>query len=171
MPYTETMTHRQWAEIAAKKRSPFRPHRGLAALDLFLDTMLNRRIWEACPIDCTKALGNKYGNISQTCHPKSKTYSGAQLRGARRGEAGRRWKCCWTTATSSLELWGHNIIAGMMTWSTKNTASRETPSSPFLVHQISKWFYDTSTGTTIRVAHFGLLLEGLRLSYARARWT
>jgi hypothetical protein len=34
------MTHRQRAEIAVEKRSPFKPHRGLAAPDLFLDTML-----------------------------------------------------------------------------------------------------------------------------------
>jgi hypothetical protein len=26
----------------------FRPHRGLAAPDIFLDTMLNQRTWEAC---------------------------------------------------------------------------------------------------------------------------
>jgi hypothetical protein len=36
----EIMTHRRRAEIAAEEQSPFRPHRGLAALDLFLDTML-----------------------------------------------------------------------------------------------------------------------------------
>jgi hypothetical protein len=36
----ETTTHRRCAETAAEKRSPFVPHRGLAALDLFLDTML-----------------------------------------------------------------------------------------------------------------------------------
>jgi hypothetical protein len=29
--------------------------------------------------------------------------------------------------------------------------------------------FDTSTGTAIRVAHCGLMLEGLRLSYAQAR--
>jgi hypothetical protein len=31
----ETMTHHRRAGIAAEKRSPFRPHRGLAAPDLF----------------------------------------------------------------------------------------------------------------------------------------
>jgi hypothetical protein len=36
----ETMTHHRRAEIVAEKRSPFRPQRGLAASDLFLDTML-----------------------------------------------------------------------------------------------------------------------------------
>jgi hypothetical protein len=36
----ETMTHRRQVEIAAEKWSPFMPHRGLAAPDLFLDTML-----------------------------------------------------------------------------------------------------------------------------------
>jgi hypothetical protein len=36
----ETMTHHRRAEIAAEEQSPFMPHRGLAALDLFLDTML-----------------------------------------------------------------------------------------------------------------------------------
>jgi hypothetical protein len=77
--HKETKTHRQWAEIAAKKRSPFMPHRGLADLYLFLDTMLNRRTWEACPIDCTEGLSNIYGNGSQTCYPKGKTYRYAQL--------------------------------------------------------------------------------------------
>jgi hypothetical protein len=77
MSYMETMTYRQRAKITAEKRSPFRPYRGLAAIDLFLNTMLNRRIWEACPIDCTEALGNIYRNRSQTCHPKGKTYRDA----------------------------------------------------------------------------------------------
>jgi hypothetical protein len=36
----ETMTHRWRAEITTEKRSPFMTHRCLAALDLFLDTML-----------------------------------------------------------------------------------------------------------------------------------
>jgi hypothetical protein len=55
------------------------PHRGLATPDLFLDTMLNRRIWEACPIDCTETQGNIYGNGSQTCRSKGKTYRDTQL--------------------------------------------------------------------------------------------
>jgi hypothetical protein len=55
------------------------PHRGLAAPDLFLDTMLVRRTWKACPIDCMEGLGNIYRNGSQTCHPKGKTYRYAQL--------------------------------------------------------------------------------------------
>jgi hypothetical protein len=41
MPYIETTIHHQRAKIAAKKRSPFRPRQGLAALNLFLDTMLD----------------------------------------------------------------------------------------------------------------------------------
>jgi hypothetical protein len=77
MPYMETTTHRRRAEIAAEKQSPFRSHRGLAALNLFLDTMLKQRTWEACPIDCTEALCNIYGNRSQTCRLKSKTYKNA----------------------------------------------------------------------------------------------
>jgi hypothetical protein len=55
------------------------PHRDLAAPDLFLDTMLDRRTWETCPIDYTEDLDNIYGNGSQTCHPKGKTYIYAQL--------------------------------------------------------------------------------------------
>jgi hypothetical protein len=39
----KTTTDSQQAEIAAEKQSPFRPHRVLAALNLFLDTMLNQR--------------------------------------------------------------------------------------------------------------------------------
>jgi hypothetical protein len=41
--------------------------------------MLDRRTWEACPIDCTKGLDNIYGNGSQTYRPKGKTYRYAQL--------------------------------------------------------------------------------------------
>jgi hypothetical protein len=41
--------------------------------------MLNQRTWEACPIDCTKALGNIYENRFQTYRPKGKTYRDAQL--------------------------------------------------------------------------------------------
>jgi hypothetical protein len=36
----ETTTHRRRAEIVAEERSLFRPYRGLAASDLFLDTMV-----------------------------------------------------------------------------------------------------------------------------------
>jgi hypothetical protein len=36
----ETTTHHRQAEIAAEERSPFGPHRCLAVLNLFLDTML-----------------------------------------------------------------------------------------------------------------------------------
>jgi hypothetical protein len=36
----ETTTHHRRAEIAALERSSFRPHCGLAAPDLFLDTVL-----------------------------------------------------------------------------------------------------------------------------------
>jgi hypothetical protein len=36
----EITTHHRRAEIAAEERSPFKPHQGLAAPDLFLDTML-----------------------------------------------------------------------------------------------------------------------------------
>jgi hypothetical protein len=38
----EATTHRRRAEIAAEERILFRSHRGLAAPDLFLDTMLTR---------------------------------------------------------------------------------------------------------------------------------
>jgi hypothetical protein len=41
--------------------------------------MLNQRTWEAYLIDCTEALGNIYGNGSQTCHSKGKTYRDDQL--------------------------------------------------------------------------------------------
>jgi hypothetical protein len=54
-------------------------HRALAASNLFLDTMLDRMIWEACPINCIEGLGNIYGNRSQTCRLTGKTYGYAQL--------------------------------------------------------------------------------------------
>jgi hypothetical protein len=114
----ETTTHHWWAKIAIEKRSLFRPHRGLAAPNLFLDTVQNMRTWEACPIDCMKALGNIYGNRSQICRPKGKTYKDAQLgelaqsipshlkERTRRGEASRRWSYCWTPANSNPKMWG-----------------------------------------------------------------
>jgi hypothetical protein len=73
------MTHCQWVEIIVEKRSPFRPHRGLAAPDLFLNTILDQRTWEACPIDYREGLVKIYKNIFQTCHLKGKTYKDAQL--------------------------------------------------------------------------------------------
>jgi hypothetical protein len=76
----ETTVHRQRAEIAAEKRSPFRPHRGLAAPNLFLDTMLDRRTGETRPIDCMESLCNIYMNGSQIYRLKDKTYRAAQLR-------------------------------------------------------------------------------------------
>jgi hypothetical protein len=76
----ETMTHHWRAEIATERQSPFRPHQCLAAPDLFMDTMLDWRIGETLPIDCTESLGNKYGSGSQTCRPKGKTYRDAHLR-------------------------------------------------------------------------------------------
>jgi hypothetical protein len=39
----ETTTHHRRAEIVAEKRSPFWPHRGLAAPNLFLDTILTEK--------------------------------------------------------------------------------------------------------------------------------
>jgi hypothetical protein len=65
--------------IAAEKRSPFRPHRGLVVPDLFLDTMLDQRTRETHLIDCTETLGNIYGNRCQACRSKGKTYIDAQL--------------------------------------------------------------------------------------------
>jgi hypothetical protein len=76
----ETMTHHWRADIAIEKRSPFRPHRGLDAPDLFLYTMLDWRTGETRTIDCMEALGNIYRNGSQTCRPNDKTYRDAQLR-------------------------------------------------------------------------------------------
>jgi hypothetical protein len=61
----ETTIHRRGVEIAAEEQSPFRSHRGLAAPDLFLDTMSKWRTWEAYPIDCMEILGNIYGNGSR----------------------------------------------------------------------------------------------------------
>jgi hypothetical protein len=41
--------------------------------------MLDRRTWEAYPIDYTEGLGNIYGSGSLTCRLKEKTYRDAQL--------------------------------------------------------------------------------------------
>jgi hypothetical protein len=86
--------------------------------------MLDRRTGETHPIDCTKSLGNIYGNGSQTGCPKGKTYRDAQLgelvhsvavehalehevvcgskpAGEKGGESEN---CCLTVATLSLRL-------------------------------------------------------------------
>jgi hypothetical protein len=128
--------------------------------------MLNRRTWGTCPIDCTEVLGNIYGNGSQICHPMSKTYRDTQLgelvhsitvehasehevicernpigEKHREGETATGWQpprasgC--EAATSS---WGDDLE-----WQ-KYRSKRNTKPS-FLVRQISKWFYDTSTST------------------------
>jgi hypothetical protein len=55
------------------------PHRGLAVLNIFLDTMLDRRTWEACSINCTEGLDNIYVNESQTYRLKGRIYRYAQL--------------------------------------------------------------------------------------------
>jgi hypothetical protein len=52
----KTTTHRRRAEIDAEKRSPFRPHRCLAAPNLFLYTILTGEhgrharltVWKPC---------------------------------------------------------------------------------------------------------------------------
>jgi hypothetical protein len=66
-----------------------------------------------------------------------------------------------------------NVIMGMTTWSSQNTAPRETP-NPYLARQISKQFYDTSTGAAIGAAHCGSFVgEGfglLVIGYGRM-WT
>jgi hypothetical protein len=46
----ETTTHRRCAETAAEKRNPFRHHRCLADLDLFLDTMLTGEYGRHAPL-------------------------------------------------------------------------------------------------------------------------
>jgi hypothetical protein len=54
-------------------------HRGLATLDLLLDTMLDRRTGQPHLIDYIESLGNIYGSGSQICHMKGKIYRDAQL--------------------------------------------------------------------------------------------
>jgi hypothetical protein len=151
--------------------------------------MLDQRTWEAHPIDYTKSLGNIYGNGSQTCCPKGQTYRDAQLgelAHSTRLSTHRSMKSFATVNpqrrsvekvklllnNSHLEpqaIEGCNVITGMTTWSSRNTALRETQSRPFLARQMSKWFYNTFTDTAIRATHYDLLLEGLKLSYARAK--
>jgi hypothetical protein len=172
------MIHHQWAEIAAEKRSPFKPHRGLAAPDLFLNTMLNWRTWKACSINHTEALGNIYGNGSQTYCLKGKTYKDAQLgelvqsivvkdapeheavsgsepieeaRGEGETAAKRqppRASSCEAT-TWSWEWW----------LGVARTPLQKKHKSRFLACQMLKWFYDTSNGTAMRAACCSSLLE------------
>jgi hypothetical protein len=57
----------------------------------------------------------------------------------------------------------------------ETAVERQPPQAPFLARQISKWFYDTSTGTATRAARCGSFIsEGLsRLgsSYGWTWWT
>jgi hypothetical protein len=52
----------------------------------------------------------------------------------------------------------------MTTWSSRNTASRETPSHPLPGTPNVEVVYDTASGITTRAARGGSLIEGLRLS-------
>jgi hypothetical protein len=74
----EATTHRWRAERAAEERSPFRPHRGLATPDLFLDTMLTGEHRRHARLNVWKPWVT-YTERIQTCHPKGKTYRDAQL--------------------------------------------------------------------------------------------
>jgi hypothetical protein len=60
----ETTTHHRRAETATEKRSLFKPHRGLAAPDLFLDTMLTGEHGRHAPLTVWKPWV-AYGNGSR----------------------------------------------------------------------------------------------------------
>jgi hypothetical protein len=179
----ETMTHHRLAEIAVEKRSPFMPHRGLAASGLFLDTMLDQRTGQTSPIDCTESLGNIYRNRFQTCSPKDKTYRDSQLGefihsvvvehapehevicgskpiGEKRGEG--ETPAGWQPPRAL----GCNIIAEMMAWSSGNLnikSKKTLPGAPNV-----KVVYDTSPETTTRVARKGSLIRGTKALDAQA---
>jgi hypothetical protein len=189
--FTGVVAKEKWESfwIAAQKRSPFRPHWGLAAPDIFLDTMLVRRTWEACPIDCTKGLGNIYGNRSQICWPKDKTYRYAHLEelvhsvavenapehkvtcesepaGEKHGEG--------KTAAERQPPRASRCVAATSSWGWRlGVAKTHTPrpKTPFLAHQILKWFYDTSSGTATRAARIDLLIGWAKALRVQARWT
>jgi hypothetical protein len=42
--------------------------------------------------------------------------------------------------------------------------------SPYLARQMSKWFYDTSSGTATRAACGGSLIGGAKVLRVQARW-
>jgi hypothetical protein len=178
----EKMTHRWWAEIAAEKRSPFRPHRGLATPDIFLDTILDRRTWETCLIDCIEALGNIYENGSKICHPKGKTYRDAHLgelvhsikvehapehevicesepagEKHEEGETATEWqppRASGCEAVTSLQGWWLGVA---------ETLLQQKHKAPLPGMLNVKMVYDTSTKTTTRATCGDSLLEGLRL--------
>jgi hypothetical protein len=147
--------------------------------------MLDLRTWEACLIDCTEGLDNIYENRSQTCRPKGKTYRYAQLgefvhavavehalehevacrcepTGEKRGEGEtaterqppRASVCEATTSSRGCRL------------RVAETQMRRAK-TPYLTHQMSKWFYDTSPGTAIRAACRGSLIGGTKTLHAR----
>jgi hypothetical protein len=79
-----------------------------------------------------ETLGNIYGNISQACRPKGKTYRDTQL-----GElvhsivverVSEKVKLLVNGSHLAPQGESRNIIMGMTTWSSRNTAPRETPS-------------------------------------------
>jgi hypothetical protein len=143
--------------------------------------MLDRRTWESCSIDCTKGLGNIYGNGSQTCCPKGKTYRYAQLEELvqsvmiehasehevicsskpteekhREGETTAEQQppraSSYEAATSSWGWW----LGVVKTWTRRARAPLPSASNIKVV-------CNTSPGTTTRAARRGSLLEELRL--------
>jgi hypothetical protein len=126
------MIHYWRAEIAAEKRRLFRPHRCLVASDLFLDTIIYQRTCEACPIDCMKGLDNIYGNGSQPCRPKDKTYIYAQL--------GELVHSVTVEHAPKHEVICRSKHIGEKHKEGKTGAERQPPRVPFLTRQMSKWF-------------------------------
>jgi hypothetical protein len=59
----KAITHRRQAEIAAEELVQASPR--FSCFRPISRHYTNRRTWEACPIECIKALGNIYGNGSR----------------------------------------------------------------------------------------------------------
>jgi hypothetical protein len=74
----KTTTRRRRAETAAEKRSLLRPHRGLAAPGLFLDTMLTGEHGRHARLTVWKPWVT-YTGTDPDMSPEGKTYRDAQL--------------------------------------------------------------------------------------------
>jgi hypothetical protein len=125
-----------------------------------------------------------YGNRSQICHPKGKTYRDAQLRElvrsitvdhvpehgvVCRSEPTREKYGEGETATGQQPPRASGCEATISSWGQRLGVAeellQENTKPPFLACQMSKWFYDTSTGTATRAARCGTFVgEGLGVS-------
>jgi hypothetical protein len=141
--------------------------------------MLDRRTGETHPIDCMEYLSNIYGNRSQICCSKSKTYRDAQLESLfipsrlstrqstkpsvgvnPQGRSTEKVKLLLNDSHLEPQAMKPQHHYGVTTWSSGNPNAKS--KNPLPRAPNVEVVYDISPGTTTRVAREGSLIEGTK---------